>query len=158
MIPCPDFRLPPFLLPFRSLEGFCSFVVHYKSRWGTPKCLGYPRKPKKWTFQITLMWFTKNPMKKYCLAAELCCSGKVLFFEPEIWTKPGISFSASWGHSGIDLKSSTNVRILLVLTRKNTKNFKTSSSFCIFQKNYRCQNTCLEPDGNYIHDYLSLWR
>ena len=24
---------------------FYTFVVHYKSRWGTPKCLGYPRKP-----------------------------------------------------------------------------------------------------------------
>ena len=38
--------------------------------------------------------------------------------------------------TGIDLKSSTNVRILLVLTRKNTKNFKTSFSFCIFRKNF----------------------
>ena len=38
--------------------------------------------------------------------------------------------------TGIDLKSSTNVRILLVLSGENTKNFKTSFSFCIFRKSF----------------------
>ena len=36
----------------------------------------------------------------------------------------------------IDLKSSTNVRIWLVLSGKNTKNFKTAPSFDIFTKGF----------------------
>ena len=42
---------------------------------------------------------------------------------------PNVERSTLLG-TGIDLKSSTNVRILLVLSGKNTKNFKTSFSFC----------------------------
>ena len=66
--------------------------------------------------------------------------------------------------TGIDLKSSTNARILLVLCGENTKNFKTSFSFCSTRATGRCltesnkkrNGKCFPPKtsvsgcGNYI--------
>ena len=59
------------------------------------------------------MWFTKNPMKKYCLAAELCCSGKVLFFEPEIWTAASQPRGAIQMHNFLKSASAELVQCIL---------------------------------------------